>query len=114
MANENDKSEYEELAGKLSSQLGMFNSLNAEGLNEIKTVKILSQVLLSQEIKRLGEKLGNEHPRVKKMQQQVKENSNLLKELEVEVEISKIEVPNVPTDGALVHGRITDKQIAEF
>lgn len=58
---------------------------------------------------RLKKKLGENHPRVRELKSRLKRNSDLIKELEAELELARIEVPDIPECSALVHGRIVDK-----
>ncbi len=77
-------------------------------LQELKDFKVLSQALFQGEAQRLKKKLGADHPRVRRMEARMKQNSRLIQDLEVEVEIAKIQVPEVGDQEALIHGRIVD------
>jgi hypothetical protein len=77
-------------------------------LQELKDLKVLSQALFQGEAQRLKKKLGADHPRVRQMEARLKQNSRLIQDLEVEVEIAKIQVPEVSEQDALIHGRIVD------
>lgn len=99
----------DKLSDKLNYQFRKINEVGLAGLKELKNLKVLNQVLLQQEAKRLERKLGKEHPRVKKLKSQSNDNLSIIRELEIEEEIAKIRVLEIPKGGALVHGRLVDK-----
>lgn len=78
-------------------------------LEEMRQFYVLHGTLLQQEKYRLSRKLGEDHPRVKKLEVGIKQNTKLARGLKVQLEVSKIQVPEVPDGGALVHGRVTDE-----
>jgi hypothetical protein len=70
---------------------------------------ILNNALLQQEKHRLSRKLSESHPRVRKLDASIKQNTELARGLRVQLEVAKIEVTEAPEGGALVHGRVADK-----
>jgi hypothetical protein len=86
--------------------------MNADHLTAIKSLKelhILGHGLGQHEIKRLRRNLGKKHPRVRSMKERLKQNFNLVQDLEVELEVAKTRAPELKEHGALIHGRIFDE-----
>jgi hypothetical protein len=82
-----------------------FNSL----LIDSKDLHVIKQTLLQGEAQRLRKKLGANHRRVLQMETRLKQNLSIVQDLGVRAEVAKIHVPEIPKDGTLLHGRITDK-----
>ena len=78
-------------------------------LEEFKDLQVLSQTLLQQEVKRLKAKLGENHPKVAKMEASLRHKPNFINELEVDLEIAQIQIPEIAEQDALIHGRIVDQ-----
>lgn len=79
-------------------------------LKEIQRFQILRYELLHLETKRLERKLGKDHPQTQQLRIRTAEQLHTLRQIDKELELSKISVPGVPEDGALVHGRVVDKR----
>ena len=82
-------------------------SARLESLFSLKSFLVLSQNILDQEVDRLSTRLGINHPKVKRMKASIEHNQSIIHDLEVELEIAEIEIPEVPQGGVLVHGRVT-------
>lgn len=93
----------------LQEAVGQLGANRLQALNDLKEIQILNQVLLQREAGRLKHKLGEDHPRVQQAQARLQHNMRLVKEMEVNVEMASITVPDVQEEGALVHGRIVDE-----
>ncbi len=88
-----------------------FNQLvgdSLDALNDFINVQTMAYTLFQHEAKRLSRQLGKEHPRVKQLEENTKNSLTVIQGLRVELETSKIRTPDVPEEGALVHGRVTD------
>lgn len=79
-------------------------------LGMIKDVQVLQRALLQREARRLEGKLGEDHPRVKRLHARLEANLGLVREMEVELEKARIRVPEVEEEGALIHGRVVDRR----
>ena len=79
-------------------------------LKELQKFQILRYELLQLETKRLARKLGKGHPQIQQLKARTSEQLHTLNHIEKDLELSKIRVPDVPEDGALVHGRVLDKR----
>lgn len=99
----------EEIIGEIDVSFDSVEKLRGEGLERIKLFHSVKNMALEKEHKRLSEKFGPEHPRVKKMATRIKYNQGLFKGLDVEIEKTKIHVPPLKANSWMVHGRILDK-----
>ena|GEM_PF-6582836 len=89
-----------------------FNQLvgdSLDALNDFINVQTMAYTLFQHEAKRLSRQLGKEHPQVKQLEENTKNSLTVIRGLRVELETSKIRTPDVPEEGALVHGRVTDR-----
>lgn len=106
------KSEVGEFSKALQALQDAFKKLEddrIDALNSLRDIEILSHAMLKREAKRLSRKLGPDHPRVRHLETRLKDKRELIKALEVELELAKIQVPEVEEGGALVHGRVVDE-----
>jgi hypothetical protein len=78
-------------------------------LEEARNLSTMKAAVLQHEAKRLELKLGKEHSRVTLLNERVKVNLELIRELDVEQELARIRVREVGEKDALVHGRVTDE-----
>ncbi|MEW6417503.1 MAG: hypothetical protein AB1480_05200 [Nitrospirota bacterium] len=88
-----------------------FNQLvgdSLDALNDFINVQTMAYIMFQHETKRLSLQLGKEHPRVKQLEENTKNSLTVIRGLKVELETARISTPDVPEEGALVHGRVTD------
>ncbi|MCU0541834.1 MAG: carboxypeptidase-like regulatory domain-containing protein [Oscillatoriaceae cyanobacterium Prado104] len=98
-----------EILKKLTETFTDAGSTNINALQQIRDVQVMMGSLLQHEAKRLEKKLGTDNLRVQQFQASIKRNQTIAKDLEVELEIAKIRVPEVDPKDSLIHGRIVDK-----
>lgn len=110
MSNEKENSTKSKFAEQSKELHRKAHQLSRTGLKDLKDFKMFSQILYKREAKRLERKFGEKHPRVQKWRKRTEDNSKVVEELEVELEITKIDVPETPKEGAKLHGRITDEK----
>ena len=79
------------------------------GLERVKTIQDTKNESLARERRRLARKYGEDHPRVQKIDSRLAYNQSLLKDLAVETDRSKVEVPAIDANTWMVHGRVLDK-----
>ncbi len=79
-----------------------------EALNNLRDIQIASRLLLQHEAIRLEKKFGKEHPRTQHLKDRLKQNLDIINDLEVETEIARIKIPEISQDEALIHGRVMD------
>jgi|GEM_PF-1206923 len=78
-------------------------------LTDLREIQIISRSLLRHEEKRLSRKLGEDHPRTRRMKARIKQNLEIVKDLDSELEIARIKTPEVARDETLIHGRVVDE-----
>jgi hypothetical protein len=69
----------------------------------------IGQILFQWETQRQGMQLGENHPRVTSLQKHMKENAAFLADIEVELELANIKMPEAGKGDALIHGRVSDE-----
>ncbi|MCZ6711532.1 MAG: PASTA domain-containing protein [Gammaproteobacteria bacterium] len=89
--------------------LGQLKAERITALGEAAQVQVMMQSLLQHEALRIENKLGKQHPRSRQLKARVQSNLQLVNALELERELTRIEVPEVADDAALVHGRVVDE-----
>ena len=94
---------------KLQESLNEITNERSKGLSDLKDIQIIKRGLLQHEEKRLNKKLGKDHPRTQQLKGKLEHNLEFVKDLEVELEIAKIKIPEVPEDETLIHGRVVDE-----
>lgn len=93
----------------------LFKALSAssveqiQGLQQTRDIQINLSALLQNEAQRLEKKYGAAHPRVSQLNSRAQRNSDLIQDLEVELEIVSIRQPEADTQSALIEGRVTDE-----
>lgn len=87
---------------------------NINALQQVRDVQVIMGSLLQHEAKRLEKKLGRENRRVQQVQTSVKQNQAITRNLEVELEIAKIRVPEGDPEDSLIHGRVVDENRRGF
>jgi len=102
LGSENDAIYYEQIL------LDDYQYSLSEGLISLISFAKLTQGVLIKESSRLKKELGENHPRVEKLTASIEANQNFIQDLEVELEIASIEIPEAPPGGVLVHGRVSD------
>jgi len=80
-----------------------------KALTDLREIQIISRSLLRHEEKRLSRKLGEDHPRTQRMKTRIKQNLEIVKDLDSELEIARIKTPEVAEDETLIHGRVVDE-----
>ncbi len=63
-------------------------------LDDFREGEIISRVLLQHEAKRIKKKFGKDHARTSLLKNRLKQNLELIKDLEVELEIARIRIPH--------------------
>lgn len=82
--------------------------MGLEGLMRVRSVKAQS---LEREKSRLGKKLGRDHPHVVALINKIEMNRGMIRDLTVEVEHAKTEVPTVDENTWVLHGHVRDKNL---
>lgn len=80
-----------------------------EALKNLRDLQVLQGTLLQHETARLKKRHGTDSPRVQHLEQALKHNREQLKNLNLQVEVTNIKVPEMEEEGALLHGRVVDE-----
>jgi hypothetical protein len=96
------KPEAERLGQGLLDAFAQIEADRLESLSGLRDIELISQAVLQRETERLSRKLGTDHPRVRRLETRLREKRELIRALEIELELAKIEVPEVEEDGTTV------------
>jgi 5-hydroxyisourate hydrolase-like protein (transthyretin family) len=94
---------------KLDFTFNGVDGIRREGLGDLKAFRRVKDNALKKESKRLAEKLGADHPRVKAIDAKIRYNSEMVKDIDVLITEANIEVEPVDKDTWKVHGKVVDK-----
>jgi len=103
------KSSIESAADEFSRNLDLMKEDRLASLADAIGIETMMRTLLQHEAIRLEGKFGVDHPRVEGLNVRLKTNLELINALNVEREVYAVDVPEVPEDSTLVHGRIVDE-----
>jgi hypothetical protein len=98
-----------EVLQRITEAFSDAGSANINALQQVRDVQVVMGSLLQHEAKRLEKKLGRENLRSQHIQSTIKRNQAISRDLEVELEIAKIRVPEVDREDSLIHGRVVDE-----
>ncbi|MGE5423112.1 MAG: hypothetical protein ACM3QW_07595 [Ignavibacteriales bacterium] len=103
-----DEKELDNFVEDLHETLIKLRDVRIEALDNLTEIQVDSRILLQHEAVRLEKKFGTEHPRTQRLKSSLKQNLDVINDLEVEKEIARIKIPEVSQDEALIHGRVVD------
>lgn len=83
MNKEKEMTGGDELSGGSQSESINIGNISDAGLKDLKDLKIIQQIMLQKEKKRLKKKYGNKHPLIKKLKKM--DNRRIIRELEAEI-----------------------------
>jgi hypothetical protein len=98
-----------DISKALEEGLAGADQLRAVGLEGLHRVRRVKDSGLKREQKRLTKKLGPEHPRVVRLVQKKEVNQVFARNLTVEIDRAKTEVPGVDENTWVLHGFVRDK-----
>lgn len=84
-------------------------AVHRDTLEELRDTQVMMRSYQQHEIKRLENRLGAEHPRVQRLAKKLRHNLEIVRDLDVELEIANIKVPEIGKDDLLIHGRVIDE-----
>jgi len=90
--------------------IGQLDRMSAQGFQMLRRFQKIKADVLEKEKKRLSEKLGKRHPRVKEITKSIKENNKLTLALKTEIQKAEISVSDYTAQIWLVHGRVLNGQ----
>ncbi len=94
---------------KLDFTFNGVDGIRREGLEDLKAFHRIKENALKKESKRLAEKLGTGHPRVKEINAKIRYTGEMIKDMDVLITEVNIEVEPVDKDTWKVHGKVVDK-----
>ena len=97
------------VTNEFQNSLGQLRTERLAILGEVASVHVTLQSLLQHETRRIESKLGPQHPRTQQLKVGLRSNGQLVGTLELERQLMRIDVPELPDQGTLVHGRIVDE-----
>jgi hypothetical protein len=103
-----DEKEQNNFVENLQETLIKLRDVRIEALNNLTEIQVASRLLLQHEAVRLEKKFGKEHPRTQHLKNSLKQNLDIINDLEVEKEITRIKIPEISQDEVLIHGRVVD------
>jgi len=100
------KKTFDDIVNQLLKNLNDVTAKRSTILGNFKEMQVIHRLLLQHEKRRLSRKLGTDHPRVQALKTRLNKNLKILGDLEVELEIANIKVPEVEENDVLIHGRV--------
>ena len=100
----------EEVLKKVEDSFTNLDQQRITGLERMKTLHAIKNDSLERGKLRLSKKYGDLHPRVTKISERLAYNQGLKKELDHEIEKTRITVPAFDINTWMVHGRILNKE----
>jgi len=97
-----------QLVEKVGSAFDRVDSMRADGLETLKLLHSVKTGALEKERERLKIKLGAGHPRVRKTASRIDYNQNIMKALDMEIQKTRIDVPELIEDTWMLHGIVYD------
>ena len=105
----NNQPSEKEVLNKIDDAFAGLDQQRSNGLENLKTLQTIKDDAAQREKLRLTNKYGADHPRVQKITDRLNYNQGLQKELDVEIERTKITIPDFDVNTWMVHGGIVDR-----
>lgn len=102
----------DEIFKKVDSSLNRADQMRSENLQRLMNIQQIKAKTLEREKQRLSAKYGAEHPRVVRLDSKLRFNEGFVKDLKVEIDRAKVEVPTLDKKAWMVHGRILNEDKA--
>jgi protocatechuate 3,4-dioxygenase beta subunit len=106
---EKAKAEKPDVTRQLTTTFAQLFENQGAGLADLRDMESAGQLLLQHEEKRLARKLGQDHPRVRRLRRRRLERLKMIRNLAAAGETANIRVPEVSETEVLVHGRALDE-----
>jgi hypothetical protein len=97
------------VTNEIQNNLGRLRAERLAALGEAAGVHVAMQSLLQHEARRIEGKLGPQHPRTQQLKVGLQSNGQRIGTLELERQLTGIDVSELPDQTALVHGRVVDE-----
>ncbi len=100
-----------EVESELDNRISGTDAVRAKEMERLQNVRRAKANVLQREHARLSGKLGTDHPRVLALANQIRVNRGLQRDLVLETERAKTELPSVTAESWAVHGFVRDKEL---
>jgi len=100
----------EEIFANLDFAFDGLDQERGKGLRRLETVQAIRHDAATRERSRLAAKYGEEHSKVKKLDERLTYDAGVSKELSVEIERAGIKVPSFDVNTWMVHGRVLNSE----
>jgi hypothetical protein len=97
------------MGDKLNFTFDGLDGIRKQGLADLKTFQGVKRNALKKERRRLSEKFGDQHQRVKALDLKIQYSGEMEKDLEVLITEANIQVDTVDKDTWKVHGKVVDE-----
>jgi hypothetical protein len=97
------------LTAEMQNSLGQLRNRRLEVLDAASNIQVAFQSALLNEAQRLETKLGAENSRTRQLRERAQANVQLTQSLRLENEVTRVVLPEVEEEGALVYGRVADE-----
>lgn len=87
------------------------DALRADGLSQLNAVRAVKEQRMNRERSRLVAKLGADHERVAQIDQRLKINVAMMRDLKLEAAKARTEIPTVDQNTWVLHGYVRDKKL---
>ncbi len=102
---------FTEIASGLEANISQADPLRESGLKELQKVRSAKLTGGKRELKRLRRKLGEKHLRVTALSRKMESDRAFVRDLEVNIERTKIETPIIDKNTWVLHGWVYSKEI---
>jgi hypothetical protein len=102
----------EQITQRLDSSVTGLDAQRIESLKRTQLLQNNKDHALKREQARLQKKYGAEHPRVAKIKNRLEYNQSALLEVQKEVELSQIRIPDFDSSTWMVHGRVLNNKLS--
>jgi hypothetical protein len=102
-------SKDDSVSAELQKSLSELRTQRMTALNNTVALHVTMQSLLQNEVQRIQAKYGPEHDRSKQIADGLQATAQVFRALQLQTQLTRIELPDVAKDGALVYGRVLDR-----
>ena len=99
---------------ELRKGLAALQGSRVNTLSASRDLQVMMRALLQHEARRIEQKLGRQHPRSQRLHVRLQTSLDVLNTLEVERQLTQVQVPNVADQVAFIHGRVVDENRRGF
>lgn len=102
---------YGEVAGRIEQQMDQSDQLRTDSLKNLHRVRDAKRSTLNREQARLSSKLGDKHPRTRRMSERVARNDHLVRDLSLAVGRAESQIVEIEENSWVLHGRVLSEDL---